>query len=272
MKRRDTARRGFTLLELMFIMAILGVLLAMTIPRLGGSAQRAALETTGRNMARLAEYARQVAVSQQSPTTLTIDPEAGQWWISLPFDGDDRFTRRIIRRSRGADHVALSEEEEISTLHPRLTFREILVNGEAVKTKDPVVVTFYPNGTSTGVQVIVENSRGRLLTIEVETATGRASAYRGEPKDFAMKLHEAGIDPGKFGLEAPVAAAEPTARDERFYRIGGAEQREAYYRDAAERIMSRARANYEQSAASGQRPGGGTHTPAPPPGSIVPQP
>ncbi len=242
---RRIVRRGFTLIELMFVLVILGIILATTLPKMRGSNERSALQTTARDLARLCNYARQVAVSSQDSVTLTIAREDRLWWIDLPVDEDDRWNRR----HRGRDREPATDEEIERKLHDRLNFAEILVNGRDAE-DDEVIITFYPNGGSTGATILIESQGGRQMTVEIEKATGRASAYSGEPRTFGEKLAAAGVDASRYGSAYspgvvdddgnPVAGAG-------FSRVAGSEdERVAAYTDVAARIMGGATRKYDK--------------------------
>ncbi len=78
-------RRGFTLLELLIVMAILGVMMAIVVPSMG------ALPSTQVSMAakdslRLMRYARNMAIQTQQPVVLTF--ANGSIAISSSYDKD----------------------------------------------------------------------------------------------------------------------------------------------------------------------------------------
>lgn len=239
--RSARLRPGFTFIELMLVIVILGVVMAVAIPQMGGRAQSTALDSTGRNIARLAEYARQSAIISGQEARLTIDREAGAWWLDLSPDAEERDLRETTRRSsRGTRRGTVRSDEEITQRLPeRLSIREVVRDGRAVR-DNRTVISFYPAGSSTGGAIVIENQHGETLTIEIERATGRAMAYVGEPKTFAQRLEEAGLDPTRYGERPTQSAQAASERGTGFSRTAGSEEeRVRHYQNAAERIFSR---------------------------------
>lgn len=273
MTLRDRRRAAFTFVELMFVVVILGVLAALVLPRVTGGSQSTALRTAARDMARLASFARQSAISSQAEVVMTIVPEEKKWWIELPRDEKEK---RRTRSSRRRERVALTDEEETRVLDPKLSFAEVLREGEQL-TDDEIQIVFYPQGSCSGATVVIATANGRKMSVHIERATGLASAVEGEPKTFAQILEEAGLDPTKYeGVEA----TEKLHDDERkpgegFRRTAGAteDERVARYQDVAARIMARATQRYNE-AREAER--GSTAPPpqqsAPPSGQPAPRP
>jgi type II secretion system protein H len=94
MERSDPAP-GFTLVELILVMALLAVIAAFSAPSLAGSLRRRNLDGEASRLLALSEYARNEAVSQGVPMTVWVDP-AGQRIGVDPkagFEGDEARSR-----------------------------------------------------------------------------------------------------------------------------------------------------------------------------------
>lgn len=87
---RDCVRAGFTLLELLVVLAIMVVLAAFIAPRLANSFQHRELDQEAVRLLALTEYARGEAQSQGIPTQVWIDPQSGNYGAeAVPgYDGD----------------------------------------------------------------------------------------------------------------------------------------------------------------------------------------
>ncbi len=227
-------RRGLSMIELMFVVVILGSLLALTLPRMTGSGDRAALSTAGRDIARMAAMARQNAISMNAETRLVFSMSANTWRMVLPETGEP------VRGRHGRERLSTWEQPQV--LHSRVRFAEFLYDGSTAR-GDELVVKFLPNGSSTGGTVILKNKRDRRLTIHIERATGMASADLGDPMNFSDRVVLAGGDPSKFAGAEPSTLAAPLPGEEgkpRFYAVERtADERASAYADAAARIMGR---------------------------------
>lgn len=77
--RRRSRRAAFTLIEVLLVLAILGVIAAMVVPNLLGTQQSAYIKTTRQSIASLESTARQYAVTHDSewPQSLQqlLEPE-----------------------------------------------------------------------------------------------------------------------------------------------------------------------------------------------------
>lgn len=70
-------RHGFTLLELLVVIVILGVLAAVIVPQFGGSGERTKLVVAARSLVQATRYARSMAMLHQSETELRVSPSSG---------------------------------------------------------------------------------------------------------------------------------------------------------------------------------------------------
>ena len=153
--RRDSVQAGFTLLEIMLVLAIMAMASLLVIPRLGGLEARS-FSAQVREANSLLNYSRRMAVVSGQPTTATFyfgaanqsEPESRAGAVSPDFAGH--------WRSNG---IALSYRDS--------TQKETAVD-------DQVNITFYPEGGSTG-GVLVLRQDDRLAQIDVDPFTGRVA-------------------------------------------------------------------------------------------------
>lgn len=74
------ARAGFTLIEIMAVVVIIGMITALGLPRLS-SARWRALGNAAENVAASLEFARQRAIMTGVPHRVLVDLEAGRWRV-----------------------------------------------------------------------------------------------------------------------------------------------------------------------------------------------
>src|SRR6185295_13881468 len=87
------ARRGFTLIELILVMALLVIVVSLTFPDLRKFFRGRTLESEGRRFLTLTRYGQNRAAAEGIPMTLWIDPIQGSYGLEAQkgfLDKDDR--------------------------------------------------------------------------------------------------------------------------------------------------------------------------------------
>ncbi len=88
---RTAGTRGFTLVELIIVMALLAVVAAISMPSLGRSMRERNLKDEAARFLAVTEYARNEAASQGVPMTVWIDPATQRFGVEAKtgFEGDE---------------------------------------------------------------------------------------------------------------------------------------------------------------------------------------
>jgi type II secretion system protein H len=135
--RGDAAERGFTLLELTIVIAIFGVVLALTIPRLRDSA-RVELETQSHRLAMTFKLVRSEAILQGIPFQINYDLDDQRYWVTSadPMGEGDTAAGTLGPLARG------------SRLGPEVGIADVVLPAAGAKVSQGRVYTiFYPDGT-----------------------------------------------------------------------------------------------------------------------------
>lgn len=152
-------KNGFTLLELMVVMALISMISVLVVPRLAGSLGKMNAETAARKIAASLRYARSQAVSQKIA------------YVSL-FDFDKN---RLIVKNWQAEPGTLNPEPENRKLEKIYDLPEGVKLAEVIAEKtdaDVFQVVFYPSGNSSGGEVIISDDRDRRYKIAIDFITG----------------------------------------------------------------------------------------------------
>lgn len=77
------SKSSFTLVEMLLVLAIMGIITAITIPRLGGVLKGSRLKSASRTVIRLGRYARSMAVLHQIPAVVVFDMDSGEIAVTV---------------------------------------------------------------------------------------------------------------------------------------------------------------------------------------------
>jgi prepilin-type N-terminal cleavage/methylation domain-containing protein len=139
--------KGFTLIELVFVVLILSTLVGLASPLFRNSYRRASWEGAASRMADLMSYARERAVMERMRTRVDFDTEGGLYWLSA--DGPEGFHRTGDRWGR------------TRRVPPDVALRT-----------DAPSVTFFPDGTASEAEVRLETAEKDLCLLHVDPVLG----------------------------------------------------------------------------------------------------
>ena len=146
---RAVRARGVTLLEMLVVLAILGLVAAMVLPSLGDGVSTRELKAAARQLAAGLRMARSEALSQKRVTFLAVDLEGRRFKI----DTDPREYR----------------------LPPRIGLKLFTAQSDIVDEKVGAI-RFFPDGGSNGGRITVAAGE-RKYEVDVDWLTGRVTIY-----------------------------------------------------------------------------------------------
>jgi len=154
------SRDGFTLLELIIVLVLLGAAAAVVVPSFTGGILGLQLETASRDLVTRMRQARVEAVARQAVFRVILsgaEPSQASEYALV-----DEFGREI-RSYQLPEGIVLTAEEDF-----------------------PVTISFYPNGRSSGGSFGLKREGGRELLIRVDPITGFGKVFK-DPEDMARR-------------------------------------------------------------------------------------
>lgn len=138
--------RGFSLLELLVVLVIIGLSASLVLPTLTGGLSSLRLKTAAREVSATLRYARSLAVSVGKEQVINMDIEEGKYWLN-----EDKDNNRELPSD--------------------IRFLNITTQGEEITTGMAGIV-FYPMGNSSGSSIFITAGKDRNCHILTQLATG----------------------------------------------------------------------------------------------------
>jgi prepilin-type N-terminal cleavage/methylation domain-containing protein len=166
---------GFTLLELAVVLFIIGLVMTIAMPYFGGL-QGALLRSEARRLASRANYLYQEAGAQKVLLRITFDLDRNAYSISRldPFAINPAFMPE-----RGPAGVRV-------TLPTGVLLRDVWVEGAGIFRRGVVSSQFYPGGSVDATVVHLADEKGTVLTLAINSFSGRVAIVRGNFDPSAM--------------------------------------------------------------------------------------
>jgi type II secretion system protein H len=183
LRARGRAGAGFTLIELMVVVVLVGIMTAMIIPEMKGTYEDALLRSSGRKLLNAFSLAYSQSVTVNQPHRVRLDRKAGRYYIeksSHETGGESGFIplknvpgsegeldTRISFEVRKPEREPSTESEVGDTVEPEAPADEMPdeSQGEAI--------SFYPNGTADDLEIILKDREGFRLALRINPTTAR---------------------------------------------------------------------------------------------------
>jgi general secretion pathway protein H len=152
--------RGFTLLELLIVLVIIGIGAAFIAPTVARSLTNLKLKTATKQLAAVLRYARSKAVSSKNTTQVIIDID------------NARYSAEISQDKSSTENTGTS-----AAFPSSVRFKQVKL-GEEIHESGLVQLLFYPKGNTSGGEIILENDRYRQYRITIDNLTGKVKINR----------------------------------------------------------------------------------------------
>ena len=133
MNRGIKGDNGFTLLELVLVLVLMGLIAGLTLPFVASTLDRIKLQSEVRQIASALQFARSEAISKKTLYTFNINIDENQYWLGIPKEEEVTQPKPIDKTVRVLDYKELENQETDDTL-----------------TEGAFMILFYPQGNSSG--------------------------------------------------------------------------------------------------------------------------
>jgi type II secretion system protein H len=182
-------QRGFTLIELMAVLVIIGIMTALIIPEMRGSYGDALLKSSARELMSVCNLASSQAIAANQSHRVRLDTVTGRYFLEKRVRGgsrDDNFValrdlpggegtidKRISIEVRAPDQETAGE----STVQSSPASRDSAQSEQSFK-----AIGFYSDGTADATQIILSDRDGFRMALRINAITARVSALEMERK------------------------------------------------------------------------------------------
>jgi len=179
-RREHGSCAGFTLLEMMVVIILIGILSAAIIPEMKGTFQDALLRSTSRKIAGACNLAYSLSVSRNQIHRVRLDEKNGRYIIERKVNGGppgaELFRDADTPGSQGeldarimimlhAPEEAPPEQGDDAAPPPR---------PEEPRTPNAEkAIVFYPDGTSDNCEIVLQDKSGFRLALRLNPVTSR---------------------------------------------------------------------------------------------------
>ncbi len=169
---KSLKRRGFTLIEVMLVVIIVGLAAAVAVPQFSRSMRGVKLRSAVRTVTRAHKYARSDAILKQQYNALLFDMVKGE--VALVSLGS--------AAAGGGFLENMSSDVEDREVQAELVLERTLPEGvsiSAFETERPdqvydqiYFVNYYPNGMCDPFSLHLKDDRNKMTVIEIDSISG----------------------------------------------------------------------------------------------------
>jgi len=182
--RRSGHRRAFTLIEMMVVVAIIGIVMTMALPAVYRQLHPDSMQKAVTDILEALSHARAQAILHNTTTELRIRPFDRTIQISGAARGSDSlFSPSVSGEAWRMDDVAQESgskrgvEGKSVQISPELRIEAVGINGFDFSEEEVAPVRFHDNGTSDEFFLVLNNDKNEFRMIHVEVVTGLAELF-----------------------------------------------------------------------------------------------
>lgn len=146
--------KGFTLIELVAVLALLALLVSFAVPRFQESILTDNLKKTARDLSGIIHSSRERSVGEQKAHTLFLDLDSNKYW-SIP--------------GEAAEEERIAAEEDAAVLPEDIMIRKIEIRGQEKYSSGKVEIRFNKKGYTLPSVILLNDRDGREMSLLIRT-------------------------------------------------------------------------------------------------------
>ena len=176
MSRRYASLRAFTLIEIMMVVAIMGLMMTIGVPAILRTTRQEPMRKAVNDVMEICSHARAQAVLQGVTTMVVFHPQSRQVAIAGVETANlaDNSAQSVVPTSGSKPSTSGASSLNSTQFADSITIDMLDINLLEYKDADEARVRFFPNGTSDEMTLVL-HSGDQYLKITLEVTTGLAS-------------------------------------------------------------------------------------------------
>ncbi len=178
-RRKD----GFTFLELAVVVAIMGVMMAISLPRFTSTFSKATLGGTARHLAGTMGYLRNAAASHARSYFLCLDLDNNQYGTRVMDEKADLSLIGYQEYDVLDDEIFTDYADEFvskTKLEKKIAFARVMLGDGTEVFNGTVSMEFRPDGTADEATIYLTDPKQRVYIVYLEHYNGQARVYKRE--------------------------------------------------------------------------------------------
>jgi len=152
---RSLGTKGFSLLELIMVLFLMGLIVGIVLPFVGSTLDRIKLQSEARQIASALKFARSEAITKKTLFTFNANIDQNQYWLAIPKEKEVTQTK------------VLDETVQIKNYQ----------GAEETQSDGTFIINFYPRGNSSAgtihLQSSIIESDSPVYAIIIDPITGK---------------------------------------------------------------------------------------------------